>query len=109
MVLYFSNTTVLDLPQLYTRPAAIELLSTLELLAIKTYSWDHSSHQQDSQAQAAVCEEGIPKYLTGIVASQLSWLEEEQREEIWEAASKRLSERSGRSGDEILSLEVGYV
>lgn len=40
---------------------------------------------------------GVPRYLTSIVASSLSWLPEHEREEIWEAASIRLSERSGRT------------
>lgn len=39
---------------------------------------------------------GVPRYLTGIVSSSLAWLEENDRELIWETASLRLSERSGR-------------
>lgn len=94
------TTTVLDLPQLYTRPTASELLQTLQLLAIKPPSWNHESGQQKNQSLNQVSEEGIPKYLTGIVASKLSWVDEDWREEIWETASKRLSERSGRTGNE---------
>lgn len=92
------TTTVLDLPQLYARPTASEILQTLQLLEIKPPSWNHDSCQQKNQ----VSEEGIPKYLTGIVASKLSWVDEDRREEIWETASKRLSERSGRTGTEFL-------
>lgn len=94
------TTTVLDLPQLYARPKASELLQTLQLLEIKPPSWDHDSYQQRNQALYQVSEEGIPKYLTGIVASKLGWVDEDWREEIWETASKRLSERSGRTGTE---------
>lgn len=92
------HTTVLDLPQLYAHASAADLIKTLELLAIEPTSWDSKTRLKDGEAQAVIDEAGIPKYLTGIVASQLSWIDEERREEIWEAASKRLSERSGRTG-----------
>lgn len=91
-------TTVLDLPQLYAHPSAAELISTLETLAIEPTLWDSKSCLNDGDECALIDEAGIPKYLTGIIASQLSWVEDERREEIWEAASRRLSERSGRTG-----------
>lgn len=91
-------TTVLDLPQLFTHPSATDLINTLELLALKLTSWDPNNRLNDEAAQAVIDEAGIPKYLTGIVASQLSWIDDGRREEIWEAASRRLSERSGRTG-----------
>lgn len=90
--------TVLDLPQLYTQPSAADLITTLELLAIEPASWDPKTRLENGEAQAVIDEAGIPKYLTGIVSSQLSWIKDERRDEIWEAASKRLSERSGRTG-----------
>lgn len=90
--------TVLDLPQLYTHPSAADLIASLELLASEPISWDSKTGRDDDEAQAVIDEAGIPKYLTGIVASQLGWIQDERREEIWEAASKRLSERSGRTG-----------
>lgn len=96
------TTTVLDLPQLYARPTASELLQALHLLAIKPPSWIHDSSQQKNRALNPVSEEGIPRYLTGVVASKLSWVDEDRREEIWETASKRLSERAGRTGTEFL-------
>ena len=73
-------------------------MNTLELLAIKPTSWDPQNRLNGHGAEAVIDEAGIPKYLTGIVASQLSWIDDERREEIWEAASSRLSERSGRTG-----------
>ena len=91
--------TVLDLPQLYKQPSAAELITTLKLLTLKPASWGDGNSQQDSHAHTAVDDEGIPKYLTGIIASQLSWIADGRKEEIWEYASRRLSERSGRTGD----------
>jgi hypothetical protein len=41
----------------------------------------------------------IAAYLSTIIKSPLSWLvEEEDREAIWDEASRRFSERCGRSG-----------
>lgn len=89
---------MLDLPQLYTRPSSTALKSTLELLALKPLPWGSTSQEPPSEGQRQVSEEGVPKYLTSIVASQLDWIDEEEREHVWETASKRLSERSGRTG-----------
>ncbi|KAL9129969.1 MAG: hypothetical protein Q9217_001727 [Psora testacea] len=85
--------SVLDLPQLHTKPSFISILNALSSLAIGIASWDVTSSDL-----ACVNEEGIPAYLTGLVSSPLSWLASDaEREEIWEVASRRLSERSGRS------------
>lgn len=40
----------------------------------------------------------IAAYLSTIIKSPLSWLEDEDREAIWDEASRRFSERCGRSG-----------
>jgi len=86
------------LPQLYTRPSAQALLNTLQLLqrSTNTFSADPSATDDDVQA-VRVDPAGVPRYLTTIVASSLNWLNEHEREQIWEAASVRLSERSGRN------------
>lgn len=103
------TTSILNLPQLYTRPTASELLQTLQLLEIKPPSWIHDSSQQKNRALNPVSDEGIPKYLTGVVASKLSWVDEDRREEIWETASKRMSERAGRTGTGFLRAALNYT
>jgi predicted nicotinamide N-methyase len=46
-----------------------------------------------------VYPQGVTRYLTSIISSDLRWIEDEEaQEEIWSQASLRLSERSGRSG-----------
>lgn len=99
-------TTVLDLPQIYTQPSAAQLLTTLELLAIKPTAWDPvgNTYPRAGKTEPAIDEEGIPKYLTGIVSCPLSWIDEERKEQIWEMASRRLSERAGRTGDQNFSF-----
>lgn len=39
----------------------------------------------------------VPRYLTNIISSSLSWLSPEDAEAVWDGASARLSERSGRT------------
>lgn len=92
------HPTVFDLPQLYTRPSASELSFTLEKLAVQPTSWDAPDNWQEHKG-VEIGGDGVPKYLTGIIASPLAWMEDEMvKEQIWEAASARLSERSGRTG-----------
>lgn len=88
-----SPLTVFDLPQLYQKPPASVLLSVLTQLAIVPSSF--SSKQANTSLD--VDEAGLTGYLTRIIASPLAWISSDtEREEIWEAASQRLSERSGR-------------
>ncbi|KAI9744601.1 MAG: hypothetical protein M1818_002130 [Claussenomyces sp. TS43310] len=89
---------VLDLPQVHAKPSYDNLIHALEILKLKLPSWKRGTSQlqtiQDRKAAAA--------YLTKIISSPLSWLDsEEQRETLWDEASKRLAERSGRSGDNL--------
>lgn len=103
--------SVFDLPQLHAHPSAEELLNTLDYLALEPPSWDHhyQHHQSrnnepegggggESNVKVKINEVGVPSYLTSIVGSSLSWIDEDRREEILEAAGRRLSERCGRSG-----------
>ncbi|KAL1963905.1 hypothetical protein VTN77DRAFT_7711 [Rasamsonia byssochlamydoides] len=92
---------VLDLPQLYTKPSADDLLKTLELLAIQPRSF--GSNARDV-AKQTVQPAGVSRYLTSIISSSLAWLEsDELREAVWDAAAARLSERSGRAAMPALS------
>lgn len=88
--------SVLDLPQLYQQPSPDALLSALADLSLQPPSWDPVTRHTKTRK---VRNEGVPSYLTKIIASPLKWVDsDEDRELIWEAASQRLSERSGRTG-----------
>lgn len=92
--------TVLDLPQIYTKPSAEALLHTLDLLTVAPPSWERGSDldQPPNSNHAQFNPEGVTRYLTGIISSSLKWIEDEDvKEDIWNKASMRLSERSGRS------------
>lgn len=88
---------VLDFPQLYSKPSSQALTNILELLKLKPPSWDGSAVIDrpfvDGTPQA------VASYLTKIISSPLTWLDDDEtREDIWDLAGKRLSERSGRTG-----------
>jgi hypothetical protein len=87
---------VLDLPQIYKKPSGTELLKALALLTLQPRSFGITA---DAVKGPAVQPEGVTRYLTSIISSPLSWLDtEELQEAVWDAASARLSERSGRTG-----------
>ncbi|KAK5741875.1 Protein-lysine N-methyltransferase rrg1 [Elasticomyces elasticus] len=94
---------VLDLPQLYTHPSAQILLSTLDDLTSQPSSWEATPRAGLSGASTPlrrrrqVRSEGVPHYLTKIIASPLAWIEDDgEKERVWESAAQRMSERSGR-------------
>lgn len=95
--------TVLDLPQLYQKPSAESLLGTLKLLRTAPVNWEE---EQPGQSKVTLNMEGIPRYLTSIIASPLSWIDSpELTDQIREVASQCLSERSGRSATGAIERE----
>lgn len=92
------STAVFDLPQIYTKPSAKDLLHALSLLSLQPPSWDDQD-RGFKHTYGRRSSEGVPKYLTSIVSNELRWIKDEaEREEIWDQASLRLAERSGRTG-----------
>jgi hypothetical protein len=89
---------VLDLPQLHTHPSGDTLLATLKRLVLKPATFNQGNTKQLSIADT----EGLTRYLTGILKSDLSWIEDESiQEQITEEASSRISQRAGRNGTPI--------
>ncbi|KIX07746.1 uncharacterized protein Z518_02400 [Rhinocladiella mackenziei CBS 650.93] len=85
---------VYDLPQLYQKPSASALLHALGLLSSDAPNFSITNNV----SRRPVEEQGVPRYLTSIVSSSLNWIEDEAvKDSIWNAASTRLSERSGRN------------
>jgi predicted nicotinamide N-methyase len=111
-----TSSAVLDLPQLYTKPSAESLLHTLKLLTSAPRTWDRRTGEDDDAIHGGdrergfgaqslqVNPEGVTRYLTSIVSSDLRWIDDDDaKEEIWNQASARMSERSGRSAMGALS------
>lgn len=85
-----------DLPQLYARPSAAAILDVLRNLEQQPPSL--SIGEEKNVSSSEINPSGIPRYLTSIISSTLHWIQNEgSREQIWAAASARLSERSGRT------------
>ncbi|KAH8813315.1 putative methyltransferase-domain-containing protein [Xylogone sp. PMI_703] len=94
---------VLDLPKLRQKPSYSKLYQVINSLTIQPRSWDGSAEIYVESSQDT---EAISRYLTAIIGSDLSWLSNgsdsedeiaEQRDTLWELASKRLAERCGRT------------
>ncbi|TLD38628.1 hypothetical protein E2P81_ATG01171 [Venturia nashicola] len=108
---------VFDLPQIHTKPTAKDLLHALSLLSLQPPSWDDQDKGlKNAHEEGQISPEGVPKYLTSIVSNELRWIKDEaEREQIWDQASLRLAERSGRTGMPAISRTfkipspTGYV
>lgn len=95
-----------ELPHLWQRPAYTTLLDVLQRLRQEPRIWGLKESREEilkaqaaSMAEAAFNRQEIISFLSSIIKSGLPWLDnDEQREDIWEEASRRLAERCGRTG-----------
>lgn len=93
--------SVFDFPQPYQRPPFDALRDCLEGLELKPAIWNHTSRVEDIVAEQEATfthRREVAQYLSSIIRSPLDWVTEDQRDELWELASRRISERSGRAG-----------
>jgi predicted nicotinamide N-methyase len=87
----------------YQKPDAQTLLDVLIKLRKQPRSWklhDTSSNVSESSGTSTPREEPkqITQYLTSIVGSPLKWIQDDEvKEAVWQEASARLTERSGRT------------
>ena len=93
-----------DLPQLWQEPACDDLLACLKKLRLELPVWSLKTSRAEAlgqqQAQQAATPREIITFLSHTIKSSLAWIEDgDAREKIWEEASKRLSERCGRTGE----------
>ncbi|KAK3947320.1 putative methyltransferase-domain-containing protein [Pseudoneurospora amorphoporcata] len=94
-----------ELPHLWQRPAYATLLDVLQRLRQEPRIWGLKESREEilkaqaaSMAEAAFNRQEIISFLSSIIKSGLPWLDnDEQREDIWEEASRRLAERCGRT------------
>src|SRR5438128_2586408 len=92
-----ARLVVHDLPQLYTKPPASSLLEVLIWFARPVSSFSDGDVLPTGKS-SSIDPSGLMRYLTSIISSPLSWIKDDDvREQIWEAASARISERSGRA------------
>ena len=92
----------LDLPQMWQRPAYNVLVTVLRDLELAPPVWDHTRRRQqilqEQESLASQRKGEVVRYLSSIVSSPLAWLDDDDhKEELWTLASKRMSERCGRT------------
>lgn len=91
-----------DLPRLWQKPAYEVLLNCLKKLRVEPRVWslqDSRAEILKEQAATAHDRREIIAFLSSIIKSGLPWLDsDDERELIWEEASKRMAERCGRTG-----------
>jgi hypothetical protein len=92
-----------EFPILRKKPSYSQLLKTLKDLKLPPTSWNGAS-KIDSKMDA----KAVSQYLLSVISSDLAWLDRDvgeselvsnQKDELWELASRRLAERCGRSGE----------
>ncbi|KAK5992784.1 Protein-lysine N-methyltransferase EFM2 [Cladobotryum mycophilum] len=94
-----------DFPQMWQQPSYQDLVSILQSLELSPPIWNHSRRpsdilaaQQQQESLATQRKAEVTRYLSSIIKSPLTWIEDyDRQEELWELASKRMSERCGRT------------
>ncbi len=100
-----------ELPHLWQKPAFDQLFACLQALRLEPPIWNlktsrakileaQKQQPQRDDSERSVTPREIVSFLSGIIKNSLAWIQDDdQREQIWEEASKRLSERCGRTGN----------
>lgn len=100
---YFTadSQAVFDLPNLRTQPTFETLQRTLQALEVKPTTWSEAVKRSTGGSSEAA----VSRYLTGIISNLFEWFDrtedgdvDDKREILWDLASKRVTERCGRSG-----------
>ena len=91
-----------DFPQTWQRPPYESLLEVLRALELSPPIWNHKQRRSDilvEQESLASQRKGeVTRYLSSIIKSPLAWIDDEdQRENLWTFASRRMAERCGRT------------
>lgn len=91
-----------ELAHLWQKPAFEVLLACLKKLRVEPRVWSLQESRADIlKAQTVTAHERreIVSFLSTVISSPLAWLDsDDEREILWEEASKRMSERCGRTG-----------
>lgn len=95
-----------ELAHLWQKPTCEELLACLARLRLEPPVWNlkisraEILQKQQQQKQHIVDSREIISYLSAIIKSTLGWIDDyDEKELVWEEASKRLTERCGRTGN----------
>lgn len=88
---------------MWQRPSFDVLMEILQSLELSPPIWNHrrrgSEVVREQQETLNAQRKGeVTRYLSSIISSPLAWIDDEdQQEQLWTCASKRMSERCGRT------------
>jgi hypothetical protein len=104
----------LDFPQMWERPSYTQLADILQTLELSPPIWNHKRRRseiiEEQESLASQRKAEVTRYLSSIIKSPLAWIDDdEEKEALWTQASKRMSERCGRTamGEVIRSWPFG--
>ncbi|KAI8957995.1 putative methyltransferase-domain-containing protein [Daldinia sp. FL1419] len=93
---------VADFPQTWQKPSSGELLAALKQLQIEPPIWNPGTSRKvilETCQNTAQSRREAAAYLSSVIKSSLAWIEDEdEKEAVWDEASRRLAERCGRAG-----------
>ncbi|KAI1401432.1 putative methyltransferase-domain-containing protein [Hypoxylon fuscum] len=96
------SISVADFPQVWQKPSSEELLASLKRLKVEPSIWSPGTSRKiiiETYQNAAQLRREVVAYLSSIIKSNLGWIQDDdEKEALWEEASRRLSERCGRAG-----------
>lgn len=93
-----------QLTHLWQKPCFADLFACLQGLRVEPPVWSVKTSRAEilekQQQQHVVDSREIISFLSLVIKSSLAWIEDDyEREQIWDEASKRLTERCGRTGN----------
>ncbi|KAI0881448.1 putative methyltransferase-domain-containing protein [Annulohypoxylon maeteangense] len=96
------SISIEDFPQIWQKPSAEELLASLKKLQVEPPIWSPKTSRKiiiETYQNAARFRLEVAAYLSSIVSSSLGWIQDDdEKEALWDEASRRISERCGRAG-----------
>ncbi|KAI1082031.1 putative methyltransferase-domain-containing protein [Whalleya microplaca] len=96
------SISIADFPQVWQKPSSEELLAYLKRLKVDPPIWSSTTSRKsisETYQNAAQFRREVATYLSSIIKSNLGWIQDDdEKEALWDEASRRLSERCGRAG-----------
>ncbi|KAI5865893.1 S-adenosylmethionine-dependent methyltransferase-like protein [Durotheca rogersii] len=95
------SISVADFPQVWQKPSFEELLASLQLLRTDPPIWNSSTSRKiilETYQNTTQFRREVSAYLSSIIKSNLGWIQDDdEKEALWDEASRRFSERCGRA------------
>ncbi|XP_044719989.1 lysine methyltransferase domain-containing protein [Hirsutella rhossiliensis] len=84
---------------MWQKPSCAILLATLDALELSPPTWNREGGRPSTghESLASQRKGETTRYLSSIIKSPLAWIDDDDRERVWELASRRMAERCGRT------------